>query len=136
MRGGNRLALCGWNRQRTAGVAFRPNDIQVELRGTVALATLPNATLIGLPKEETAVEGAAEALASPPAQPRRSPPSPKPTIPPVGEAVVPASVPADAAEPVPAPADGASHNPQPHQKSSAQTTQFRAFCEVGQEDYV
>ncbi len=120
----------------TAGVAFRPNDIQVELRGTVALATLPNATLIGLPKEETAVEGAAEALASPPAQPRRSPPSPKPTIPPVGEAVVPASVPADAAEPVPAPADGASHNPQPHQKSSAQTTQFRAFCEVGQEDYV
>ena len=154
----------GTEQTGTDGVAVRPNDMQVELRGTVCLATLPNATLIGLPKEETVVEGAAEAPASPLAQPRRSQPSPKPATPvptdvaepvpasvptdvaePVPASVptdvaepVPASVPTDAAEPVPAPVptDAASHNPQPHLKRWPQTTQGRAFCWVSQEDFV
>lgn len=92
-----------------AGSMVRPHDIVLEIRGTIALATLPNPEALGLAAEGSAENGAAVDASEPapaavdePAVPEADPAAAEP-----GEAAVP---PADAAVPdgdPPAPVEGA-----------------------------
>ena len=107
-----------------AGSMVRPHDIVLEIRGTIALATLPNAEALGLAAEGAAENGAAADAAEPapaavdePAVPEADPAGVEPAAavdgavdpaaPEAGDAAVP---PADAAGPggdSPAPVEGA-----------------------------